>query len=169
MLNWGTLWGFTNWLDQCCLWFETSVTPTYYSECKTDLKLFYDAFIEEYKIFHIINTEWKFMTFQFVWACGPPMEWIITIFAVDIHIMSVSDIREYSKTSQRTISIWEIIVALLQQHKLIHTTFQLTFIHIPGKPLQDSAWRCDIKERNRTAHNFAKHGVMEARWTCKEI
>lgn len=48
MLNWGTLWGFTNWLDQWCLRLETSVTPTYYSQCKTDLKLFYDTFIQEY-------------------------------------------------------------------------------------------------------------------------
>jgi hypothetical protein len=92
---------------------------------------------------------------------------LTVVIHILIIMMSVSDITEYSKTSQRTISIWEILVILLQQHKRviypIHTTFQLTFIHIPGKPLQDSAWRCDIKERNRTAHNFAKHGVMEAR------
>lgn len=160
MLNCGSLWGFTNWLDQCCLWFVTSVTPTYYSECKTDLKLFYDTFIQEYKIFHTTNKEWKFMTFQFIWsaswpvkkphrldlACGPPMEWIVTITAVVIIIiiiMSVSNIREYSKISQRTISIWEILVILLHQHKrVIYPHSYNISTHIHPYPWKTSARFC---------------------------
>jgi len=91
--------------------------------------------------------EWQFINFQFVWpasrpvkiphrlklACGPPMKWVIAIFADVINIiMSVSDITEYFKNSQRTISIWEILVILLQQHKRLiypHTYNILTHIH----------------------------------------